>query len=89
VTTPVISLPDAVTRAVQRAVLLARIRTGVAKLRRALVTTCKWLGAQVPEALLLGGAAAVTYGVGSMYRPAGWVVGGLLALAAGWRLGRG
>lgn len=76
-TTPVISLA------------LARIRAGLAKLRRGAVAATRWLVGQVPEALLLGGAAAITYGVASVYRPAGWVMGGLLALAAGWRLGRG
>jgi len=45
-------------------------------------------GDQVPEALLLGGACALTYGVAQIYVPAGWIAGGLLALGLGWRLGR-
>lgn len=47
-----------------------------------------WAGRQVPEALLLGGVGAVVYGAWQVYHPAGWVVGGALALVAGWRLGR-
>jgi hypothetical protein len=47
-----------------------------------------WAGRQVPEALLLSGAAAVVYGAWQVYHPAGWIVGGALAVAVGWRLGR-
>lgn len=47
-----------------------------------------WALDQVPEVLLLSGAAATVYGVWQVYRPAGWIAAGLLALAAGWRLGR-
>ena len=45
-------------------------------------------GEQVPEALLLGGACALTYGIAQIYVPAAWIAGGLLAFLAGWRLGR-
>ena len=45
-------------------------------------------GDQVPEALLLGGACALTYGIAQIYVPAAWIAGGLLALGLGWRLGR-
>lgn len=48
----------------------------------------RWAADQVPEVLLLGGAAAMSYGAWQVYRPAGWIAGGLLMLAAGWRLGR-
>lgn len=47
-----------------------------------------WAGRQVPEALLLGGAVGVVYGAWQVYHPAGWIVGGVLAVVAGWRLGR-
>ena len=69
--------------------VLARIRASLEKFRRGAVAVGHWAVGQIPEALLLGGAVAITYGVASVYRPAGWVIGGLLALAAGWRLGRG
>lgn len=48
----------------------------------------RWAADQVPEVLLLGGAAAITYGAAQVYRAAGWLVGGVLALLLGWRLGR-
>jgi len=47
-----------------------------------------WLLDHLADVLLLGGAAAVTYGAALIYPQAGWIVGGLLALGAGWRLGR-
>ena len=43
---------------------------------------------QIPEVLLLGGAAALTYGIAQIYVPVAWIVAGTLALVAGWRLGR-
>lgn len=48
----------------------------------------RWAADQVPEGLLIGGAAAVAYGAWQVFHPAGWIVGGLLAVIAGWRLGR-
>jgi hypothetical protein len=45
-------------------------------------------GEQIPEALLLGGACALTYGIAQIYVPAAWIAGGLLLLLVGWRLGR-
>jgi hypothetical protein len=45
-------------------------------------------GDQLPEALLLGGACALTYGIAQIYVPAAWIAGGLLLLLVGWRLGR-
>ena len=68
--------------------VLVRLRAGLAKLCRSAGAVVAWLGDQIPEAFLLGGAAAVTYGVSRLSVPAGWIVGGLLALLAGWRLGR-
>lgn len=43
----------------------------------------------VPDALMVGGAAAVAIGAGQVYAPAGWIVGGTFALVAGWLLSRG
>jgi len=48
----------------------------------------RFAGEQIPEALLLGGACALTYGIAQIYVPAAWIAGGLLAFLAGWRLGR-
>lgn len=36
----------------------------------------------------VGGAASVTYGAWLVYPPAGFIVGGILALAATWLLAR-
>lgn len=46
-------------------------------------------GTLLPDALMLAGAVAVSVGVGMAYEPAGYVVGGLFALTAGWLLSRG
>lgn len=43
----------------------------------------------VPDALLVGGAGAVSFGAGMVYLPAGWIVGGLFALAGGWMTAKG
>lgn len=37
----------------------------------------------LPDALLIGGAASFSVGAGMVYEPAGYIVGGLFALAAG------
>jgi hypothetical protein len=37
----------------------------------------------LPDALMIGGAAALSYGVWLAYPPAGFAVGGLLSIAAG------
>jgi hypothetical protein len=37
-----------------------------------------------PDAFMLAGGAAVAYGAWMIYQPAGFIVGGLLTLAAGW-----
>lgn len=44
------------------------------------------LAGWVPDALMVSGAGAVSAGAGLIYQPAGWIVGGLFALAAGYRL---
>ena len=61
----------------------------LAVLGGALLAVARTVADQVPEALLLGGASALVYGV-RLELGAGpaWIVGGVLALVAGWRLGR-
>lgn len=48
----------------------------------------RFSGEQLPEAFLLGGAGAITYGIAQIHVPAAWIAGGVLALGLGWRLGR-
>ena len=43
----------------------------------------------LPDALMVGGAGGISYGAWLVYGPAGYVVGGLFALAAGVVLARG
>lgn len=43
----------------------------------------------MPEAVTGAGAAAVAYGAGLVYLPAGWIVGGVLGVAAGVLMARG
>jgi hypothetical protein len=40
------------------------------------------------DAAGLGGSAAITYGAALIYHPAGFIVGGVLTLAAAWLLAR-
>lgn len=42
----------------------------------------------LPDALLVGGAAAISAGAWQVYAPAGWIVGGVFALAGGLLLAR-
>lgn len=42
-----------------------------------------------PDALLVIGAGAIAYGAGQVYPPAGWMVGGLFTMLAGWLLAKG
>lgn len=42
----------------------------------------------VPDALILAGSASVSYGAWAIYPPAGWIVCGVFALAAGIVLAR-
>lgn len=44
---------------------------------------------QIPDALMVAGAASISAGAGMVYLPAGWIVGGLFALLAGYKLARG
>jgi len=54
-------------------------------LQRIAATAAEWM----PDALMAGGAGAVAYGAGLIYPPAGWMVGGVLAIAGGVLLARG
>ncbi len=42
-----------------------------------------------PDALMIGGACGVSYGAWLVYPPAGFIVGGVLVLLAGWIDSRG
>lgn len=42
-----------------------------------------------PDALMAAGAVAVSYGASLVYQPAGFIVGGLFLLVAGWLTARG
>lgn len=55
------------------------------KLRAAQAAAASWL----PDALMAAGAASVAAGAGMVYRPAGWIVAGIFALAFGWMVARG
>ena len=55
------------------------------KIKAAAKAASGWL----PDALMTAGAGAVAYGASLVYQPAGYVVGGLFLLAAGWLLARG
>jgi hypothetical protein len=68
--------------------LTGRVGKGVRAGARVAGAAGRWALDQVPDILILGGATAVTYGTWTIARPAGWIVGGLLALGIGWRLGR-
>lgn len=58
-------------------------------LQRSAVAACTSLVNAAPDGLLLGGAAAISYGVWSIYAPAGWIVGGALLIAGGVLMARG
>jgi hypothetical protein len=55
------------------------------RLKNIAVRAADWL----PDALMVGGAGAVSFGAGQVYAPAMWVVGGVFALVAGLVLARG
>jgi hypothetical protein len=48
------------------------------------------VGGNAPDALMLAGAGAISYGAGMIYPPLLWIVGGALAIAVGmvWAGGR-
>jgi hypothetical protein len=43
----------------------------------------KFIQSHLPDALMVVGVAAIAGGAGLIYAPAGWIVGGAFALAAG------
>lgn len=49
----------------------------------------KQLASLVPDLLMVAGAVAISVGAWMIYAPAGYVVGGLLSLAAGVIMARG
>jgi len=59
------------------------------KLTDHLASVRQAVAAQIPDALMVGGAAAVSYGVGLVYAPGGWIVSGVFLLVAGWMLAKG
>lgn len=42
-----------------------------------------------PDAGMVAGAGAISYGAGLIYVPAGWIVGGAFLLAVGWMAAKG
>lgn len=55
------------------------------KLQAARTVAASWL----PDALMVAGSAGISYGSWMIYPPAGWIVGGIFALTAGWMSARG
>lgn len=60
-----------------------------ARLAAALAATQRAIAGNVPDVLLLGGAASVSYGAWLMYAPAGFITGGVLLIVAGVLASRG
>jgi hypothetical protein len=48
----------------------------------------KMLRELLPDALMLSGACAISFGAGQMYLPAGWIVAGGFAFGVGWLAAR-
>lgn len=46
------------------------------------------LGGYVTDVAAIAGVGAITYGFWLIYHPAGWIVGGSLALAGAWLAAR-
>lgn len=55
------------------------------KLQAARAVAAGWL----PDALMVAGAGAVSAGAGMVYLPAGWIIGGVFGLVAGWLTTKG
>jgi hypothetical protein len=49
----------------------------------------KNLMSMLPDALMVAGAAAVSYGAWAIYPPAGYIVGGVIMAGAGWLVAKG
>lgn len=58
-------------------------------MKHALIRIATAARGAVPDVLMLGGAASVSYGAWMVYQPAGFVTAGLFALAGGWLTARG
>ncbi len=59
------------------------------KLKPHIADAANALATWLPDALLAGGAVSIAYGAGLIHLPAGFIVGGLMAVAFGWLLSRG
>lgn len=57
-------------------------------MKQRMLNSARQAAGWLPDALLTGGAGAVAYGAHLVHPAAGFVVGGLFALAAGWLLSR-
>jgi hypothetical protein len=55
------------------------------KLKSIAALAADWL----PDALMIAGAGAVSFGAGRVYEPAGFIVAGVFLLVTGWYLSRG
>lgn len=51
--------------------------------------TLKTAAGVIPETLAGAGCVAISYGASMVYAPAGWIVGGILAIVAGVVMARG
>lgn len=51
--------------------------------------TLKTAAGVIPETLAGAGCVAISYGAHLVYTPAGWIVGGILAIVAGVVMARG
>ncbi len=51
--------------------------------------TLKIAAGVIPETLASAGCIAISYGASLVYAPAGWIVGGILAIVAGVVMARG
>lgn len=59
------------------------------RIKEQLKSAAKAVAGWMPDACMTAGAGAVAYGASLVYQPAGYVVGGVFLLAAGWLLARG
>lgn len=58
-------------------------------MKHALIRIATAARGAVPDALMLSGATAVSYGTWLVSEPGGFIVAGLFALAGGWLTARG
>lgn len=57
----------------------------LAALRAVFASGASMVAGWAPDAMMLAGVASVSYGAWMVYEPAGFIVGGVLLLAGGWR----